>query len=1030
MASILEEHRIVTSRRRPDDKPAEYAGDLARDLAREIEGEVRFDAGSRALYSTDGSNYRKVPVGVVIPKSIDDVVTTVALCRRYHAPILARGGGTSLAGQCCNAAVVMDFTKYLNRLIDIAPGEKRARVQPGIVLDTLRNEAHRYGLTFGPDPATHNHNTLGGMIGNNSCGAHSVMAGKTEENIEELEILTYDGLRMRVGATNEDELEQIIQAGGRRGEIYAGLKALRDRYAREIRRRFPKIPRRVSGYNLPELLPENGFHVARALVGTECTCVLTLEATVRLVWNPPGRTLLVLGYPNIFEAGDHVPDVMHFKPIACEALDDLLIQNMKIKGTHVQDLQLLPEGKGWLLLEFGGHNKAESDEAARKLMTKLKGKSGAPTMKLFDDAEEEKTVWEIREAGLGATAWVPGEHVTWEGWEDSAVPPDRVGDYLRDLHRLYQKHKYFGALYGHFGQGCIHTRISFDLETAVGLENYRSFMEEATDLVVRYGGSISGEHGDGQSKAEFLGKMFGDEILEAFREFKSIWDPEWKMNPGKVVDPYRIDENLRLGLDYRPPEAETHFHFSQDNSSFSQATLRCVGIGECRRHHKGTMCPSYRATMEEMHSTRGRAHLLFEMIQGEVLKDGWKNEAVFDSLDLCLSCKGCKGDCPVNVDMATYKAEFLSHYYEGRSRPREAYSMGLISEWARLASLAPELVNFVTQTPGLNELAKRIGGIAPERKLPPFASQTFQSWFHHRTAQPLGGAKVLLWPDTFNNYFHPEIAAAAVEVLEAAGFDVVVPRRHLCCGRPLYDYGMLSLAEQWLRDTLTAMRPYLDSGTPIVGLEPSCAAVFRDELIDLFPHDEDAKRLHQQTFTLAEFLEKKAPDFRPSKLARKALVHGHCHQKAVIGMGAEKEVLGKLGLQVQLLDEGCCGMAGSFGFEEKKYELSQKVGELGVLPAVRSAPKDDLVIADGFSCRTQIEQGTDRRALHLAQVLQMALRQKRTPLRGDYPERGRFLLKRNDGRGRELAMAGWGLAVGGGLAWWLLKRTARDALAR
>ena len=1025
MATLLLNDSIPATgpRWRAGDAPPDYAAQLEDELRREIAGEVRFDAGSRALYSTDGSNYRQVPIGVVVPRSVEDVVATIAACRRFGAPILARGGGTSLAGQCCNVAVVLDCSKYFNRILMLDPQHKLARVQPGVVLDWLRDEANRHGLTFGPDPATHNHNTLGGMIGNNSCGVHSVMAGKTEDNVEELDILTYDGVRLRVGPATEPEIEQIIAAGGRRGEIYAGLKRIRDTYGDLIRKRYPKIPRRVSGYNLNQLLPENGFHVARALVGTECTCAFVLEATLRLVPNPKARSLVALGYPDIFSAGDHVPEVMAARPIGCEALDEMLIRNMRIKGLDVKDLPLLPPGKGWLLVEFGGDSKKESDAAAHRMMDSLKSKPDAPHIRLFDDPKQEKLIWEIREAGLGATAWVPGEHVTWEGWEDSAVPPDRVGPYLRDLKKVYDKHGYNGALYGHFGQGCIHTRVTFDFQTAEGLSNYRAFMEDATDLVVRYGGSLSGEHGDGQSKAEFLRKMYGDELIQAFREFKSLWDPEWKMNPGKVVDAYRIDENLRLGADYRPAEHPTHFHFLQDGGSFNQATLRCVGVGECRRHEKGTMCPSYRATMEEMHSTRGRAHMLFEMAQGEVLHDGWKSDAVFDALDLCLSCKGCKGDCPVNVDVATYKAEFLSHYYESRLRPRHAYSMGLIHRWARLASLAPEIVNFVGSAPGLGRLVKTAGDIAPERSMPKFARQTFKSWFRHR-ARRHSDSKVILWADTFNNYFHPEVAAAAVEVLESAGFEVLVPAAPLCCGRPLYDFGMLDTAKRLLRRTLAALRPQIEAGVPMVGLEPSCVTVFRDEMPDLLPHDEDAGRLRHQTFALAEFLAKKAPHYQPPRLERKAIVHGHCHQKAILGMDREEKLLSKMGLDVTMLDDGCCGMAGSFGFEPSKYELSMKVGSLGVLPKVRDAAKDTLILADGFSCKTQIQQATDRRALHLAQILQMATVEG-PHAGGDYPERRWRKLPRNDGYTRELLTAGAGLALGGLL--YLASRNGRSA---
>ncbi|HVW00683.1 MAG TPA: FAD-binding oxidoreductase, partial [Planctomycetaceae bacterium] len=579
---------------------------LERDLKRRISGEVRFDVGSRALYATDGSNYRQVPIGVVIPKDNDDVIAAVEMCRKYGAPILGRGGGTSLAGQCCNVAVIFDFSKYMHKILELDPKRKIARVQPGVVLDWLRNEAEKHHLTFAPDPSTHNHCTLGGMIGNNSCGVHSVMGGKTEENAIELDILLYEGLRMRVGQTSDAELERIIREGGRRGEIYERLRALRDKYADEIRKRYPQIPRRVSGYNLNRLLPENGFDVAKALVGTESTCVMVLEATLRLVDSPPKRSLLVLGYPDVYTAGDHIMEVLEAGPVGLEGVDDRLIDDMKRTGIHPENTKLLPDGGGWLLVEFGGETKDESDGKARKLMEKLKQKSDAPTMKLYDDPPTEEAIWKVRESGLGATAHVPGAKITWEGWEDSAVPPEKLGGYLRDFRKLLDKYGYACCLYGHFGQGCVHTRIDFDLETAAGIKKFREFLHEAADTVVSYGGSLSGEHGDGQSKAEMLPKMFGNEIVEAFNEYKSIWDPAWKMNPGKVVKPYRVDQNLRLGTDYAPPHVDTHFSYPDDHNNFGRVSLRCVGIGECRRQEKGTMCPSYRVTMEEKHTTRGR----------------------------------------------------------------------------------------------------------------------------------------------------------------------------------------------------------------------------------------------------------------------------------------------------------------------------------------------------------------------------------------------------------------------------------------
>jgi FAD/FMN-containing dehydrogenase/Fe-S oxidoreductase len=973
---------------RKSPKPPVDAEALAARLRRKIRGEVRFDPGSRALYATDGSNYRQVPIGVVIPRDAEDVIETVALCRQFGAPILGRGGGTSLAGQCCNAAVIMDFSKYMNRLVELNPKEKFAIVQPGIICDGVRDEAEKYHLTFGPDPATHAWCTIGGMLGNNSCGVHSQMAGRTADNVEELEILTYDGLRTRVGRTSDADLAKIIGDGGRRGEIYVALKKLRDKYARLIRKRYPDIPRRISGYNLDELLPEAGFHVARALVGSESTCVIVLEAKLKLVHSPPSRSLLVLGYPDVFTAGDHVPEVSASGAIGLEALDKKFIIDLRLKHLQEDNMKLLPSGGGFLLVEYGGDTKMESDAKAMKFMAKLRLRPNAPTMKLFDNREEEERIWKVRESGLGATAHIPGEEENWEGWEDSAVPPEHVGAYLRDLKKLYDKYGYVGSLYGHFGQGCIHTRINFDLKTAAGVQKFRSFIDEATTLVLKHGGSLSGEHGDGQSRAEFLYKMFGPELIEAFHEFKTIWDPQWKMNPGKVVRPFRIDENLRYGPEYRTQEPTKDFHYVDDGWSFARAMERCVGVGECRRHNSGTMCPSYMVTHEEMHSTRGRARLLFEMMQGDVLRDGWRSKAVKESLDLCLSCKGCKGDCPVNVDMATYKAEFLSKYYKHRVRPRHAYAFGLIHNWARLGGLMPGMANFFSQSQWTSGLMKWFVGMAPERQVPAFAHENFKHWFKRRPETHPARPAVVLWPDTFNNYFHPEVAKAAVEVLEDAGFRIIVPQTNMCCGRPLYDYGMLATAKRWLRDILDTMRTEIQAGLPFVVLEPSCCAVFRDELCNMLPHDQDAARLRNQTFLLDEFLQKKTPkDYRMPQLRQKALVHMHCHHRAAMGIDCHKQVLSRMGLDFEVLDSGCCGMAGAFGFEKgEHYEVSIKCGERVLLPRVREAPENQLIITSGFSCREQMHQCAGKRAHHLAEVLQMALQTGRREAVQQKPE--------------------------------------------
>jgi FAD/FMN-containing dehydrogenase/Fe-S oxidoreductase len=968
----------------------DYAAELGRALRRTVAGEVRFDAQARALYAFDASIFRQVPIGAVLPRDGDDAQAALELCRRFGAPVFGRGCGTGLVGQTVNAAVVFDFSKYMNQVLTLDPQRRQARVQPGTICDTLRDAAEQYGLTFGPDPATHDHATLGGMIGNNSCGTHSVMAGKTADNIDELEILTYDGLRTRVGATTDNQLVQIIAAGGRRGEIYAGLKHLRDTYADAIRTGLPDIPRRVSGYNLDALLPENGFHVARALVGTESTCALVLEATAALVHSPPKRTLVVLGYPDIGSSGDDVPWLMDFDLIACEFTSQHVVDSLHRKGFHFSGQDLLPEGTAWVLVEFGGQTQEEADGKAHELVAALDKRQDGPSHKLYDDPEEETRVWEIRRHSAGAARQpiAGGGHGGWPNWEDAAVAPDRMGDYLRDFVALLDRFGYDGVFYGHWGQGCVHCRIDWQLRTAEGVATYRRFMEQAADLVVAYGGSLSGEHGDGHGRAELWPKMFSPELMRAFTEFKRIWDPDNRMNPHKLIDPYPLDSHIHQGTTHRPLQLSTRFGYPEDGSNFADAVGRCYGVGKCRHLHGGVMCPSFMVTREEKHSTRGRARLLQEMAESSgPIKGRWRSAEVKEALDLCLACKGCKGDCPIKVDMATYKAEFLSHYYAGRLRPRQAYALGLIPVWARLASHAPRLANTLTQAPGISRVAKLAGGVAPQRHPPPFATQTFRSWFAGHTPRYPDAPPVLLWPDTFVNYFEPQVGIAAVEVLEAAGFRVTLPDRWVCCGRPLYDYGLLGIARRYLTRTLDVLRPQIEAGVPMIGLEPSCLAVFRDELVNMLPHDEDAKRLRAQSYVLSEFLTRKAPDYRPPQLRRKALVQPHCHHHAVMGFDAEKDLLTAMGLQVEIPDAGCCGMAGSFGYEAgERYQVSTKAGERVLLPAVRAATRDTLIVADGFSCRGQIASGTQRRALHLAQVLQMAIRDGQRGPSGSPPE--------------------------------------------
>ena len=965
--------------RRPGAPPAD-AGALERDLRRQVDGEVRFDAGSRGAYSTDASNYRQVPIGVVVPHTVDAAVAAVEVCRRHGAPVVSRGGGTSLAGPTCNVAGVIDWSKYCHGVVSVDPDARTCVVEPGIVLDELNARLASHNLMFGPRPATHDHCTLGGMLGNNSCGATAQAYGKTVDNVVRLEVLTYDGERFWAGPTTDDDYAAIVAAGGRRAEIYQALRALSDARAAEIRERYPQIPRRVSGYNLDSLLPERGFNVARALTGSESTLVTILHAELRLVPAPAARTLVVLGYPDIASAADAAPRIAPHHPEQLEGIDSRLITFERERRMNPKALHLLPDGHGWLMVIFAGDSKDDADAKAQALIDDLRGGQHEPTVKFYDDPEHEQELADVREVALGATARVPDMPDTWEGWEDSAVPPDRLGDYLRDLQKLYDEFGYSGsALYGHFGHGCVHTRIPFDLVTADGIATFRRFIERAADLVVSYGGSFSGEHGDGQSRGELLPKMFGPELVQAFGQFKAIFDPDNRMNPGKVVAPYRIDENLRLGTSWAPRDYDTFFHYPDDDGRFERAVMRCVGVGKCRHGEGGVMCPSYMVTREEEHSTRGRSRLLFEMLAGHAdspVTGGWRSAEVRDALDLCLACKGCKRYCPVEVDMATMKAEFLAHHYQGRLRPRAHYSMGWLPAVAQLASRAPRLVNAVSQAPVLRDAVTAAGGIDRRRRVPLFARQTLQAWHAGRDHGPAGRrGEVVLWPDTFTNHLTPGVGQAAVEVLEAAGWRVIVPDQPLCCGLTWISTGQLATARRVLQRTLDTLAPHLQRGTKIVGLEPSCTAVFRSDARELMPGNRDVERLGEQTVTLAELLTHHTDGWQPPQVGGQAIAQTHCHQHAIMGYDEDKELLRAAGVDVDVLDAGCCGLAGNFGFEAGHYDVSMACGERALLPAVRDAPPDALVLADGFSCRTQIEQGdTGRTAVHLAEVLAAGLR--------------------------------------------------------
>ncbi|MCT2586573.1 FAD-binding and (Fe-S)-binding domain-containing protein [Actinophytocola gossypii] len=887
----------------------------------------------------DASNYRQVPCAVVLPDGEDDAVAAVAAAREFGVPLVPRGGGTSLAGNATGGGLVLDLSR-LNRIHAIDPGARTARVGPGVVLDDLRAAAGEHGLTFGPDPSTHSRCTLGGMIGNNSCGAHSVAWGTTLDNVVELDVLTHDGRRLTVGA----------------GTDVPELRALADENLAVLRTEFGRLGRQVSGYPLHALLPENGRNVAKALVGTEGTCVVVLGATVRLVPVPAARVLLVLGFADDVAAADAVPSILPHDPLTVESLDERIVALWASRNPEPPPE--LPAGGAWLFVEL-------SDGAAA---TAIAAELGVPHQVLADPGAQ-RTLWRLREEGSGISTRMADGSEAWPGWEDTAVPPERLGAYLRELRALLDRHGLRGLTYGHFGEGCIHIRIDWDLVSQDGVAAYRRFIEEGADLVARHGGSLSGEHGDGQVRAELLPRMYSPAALALFERFRAFWDPAGMMNPGMVVRPYRIDENLRFAA-LKPLPLTTAFSYPHDDGDFAQAARRCVGVAKCRNHSGSVMCPSFQVTGEEKHSTRGRARLLYEMLAGEVVTDGWRSEEVRDALDLCLSCKGCASDCPVNVDMATYKAEFLHHHYRGRRRPASHYSMGWLPLWLRLGSRTPRAANAALASPRMSRALKKIGGIAPRRDLPALAPEPFTRWLRRSTRTR--GRPVVLWPDTFTNFFTPEVGVAAVRVLRAAGFEPLLPKGSVCCGLTWVSTGQLSVARRVMRRTLRVLEPAIAAGLPVVALEPSCLSALRGDVPDLTA-DDRARRLADTSHTLAGFLATHAPQWTPPRIDRTAVTQVHCHQHATLGFTAETRLLADAGITVDRLPAGCCGLAGNFGFEPDHYEVSQALAERALLPAVRAASPDTLVLADGFSCRVQVAQNSDRRAVHLAEALAAGL---------------------------------------------------------
>ncbi|MFF7648318.1 FAD-binding and (Fe-S)-binding domain-containing protein [Streptomyces sp. NPDC007983] len=952
------------------------ADELEQALRRAVRGDVSFDAASRALMTMDASNYRRVPAGVVAPRDADDVAGALAVCRERGVPVVARGGGTSIAGQATGLGVVLDFTRHMRRIVSLDPERRTAVVQPGVILDELRTAAGAHGLTFGPDPSTHSRCTLGGMIGNNSCGSHSVAWGTTADNVRELDVLTYGGERVRA-AQGLDALPVRLREA---------LRSLAGDHLALLRTGFPELPRRISGYALDELLPEKNADVARALTGSEGTLGVLTEATVRLVEAPAARALAVLGYPDESAAAEAAHTLLPYGPLTVEGMAADLV--VGASG--------LPKGAAWLFVEVGGAGREEAYARAEEIARAAAHATTDHTV--VADPAGQRALWRVREDASGTATRMPDGAEAWPGWEDCAVPPARLGAYLRDFRALMAQHGLRGTPYGHFGDGCIHVRIDFDLMREAGVRVFRDFSTDLADLVVAHGGSLSGEHGDGLARAELLPRMYGDEMVGLFGRFKDLWDPAGGLNPGVLARPRRLDQDLRFDVLPRRP-VDVEFGYPHDGGDFSAAVRRCVGVAKCRNEAvsgASVMCPSYRATGEEQHSTRGRARLLHEMLAGEVVRDGWRSEEVRDALDLCLSCKGCRSDCPVGVDMATYKAEFLHHHYEGRVRPAAHYAMGWLPVWLRAAALlrAAPVANAASGVGFLSAVAKRAGGIAPERDIPELAREPFTRWWrgHARTVRsspetartvvsPVEGAgprsgipeaarTVVLWPDTFTNYLSPSVGQAAVRVLEAAGLRVVVPPKPVCCGLTWVSTGQLDRARAVMRRTLDVMAPALDAGLPVVGLEPSCTAALRTDLPELLgPDDPRAARLADSVRTFAQTLEEYAPDWQPPKVDRPVVGQTHCHQHAVLGDAADRRLRERAGLTGEL-SGGCCGLAGNFGFEAGHYDVSVACAEDQLLPSVRNAEENAEVLADGFSCRTQLDQlDGGRPARHLAEVL-------------------------------------------------------------
>jgi FAD/FMN-containing dehydrogenase/Fe-S oxidoreductase len=922
---------------------------LARLLRDRGVGEVDVGTRRRAEYSTDASNYRVVPAAVVFPRHVDDVLATLHVCRASGLPVTLRGGGTSVAGNAVGPGVVLDCSRHLDRVLAVDAAARTAVVEPGVVLDALQRATAPHGLRFGPDPSTHARCTFGGMVGNNACGPRALSTGRTSDNVVALDVVTGAGDRVTVGAGVP---------------LPPAVAAVVRRHLATIRTELGRFPRQASGYSLEHLLPERGSDLAKALVGTEGTCAVVLRATVRLVEAPAATALAVLGYPDMAAAADAVTGLLPRAPLAVEGIDARLVDVVR-RRRGAAAVPELPPGAAWLFVETGGETAAAARAAARALVG-----DAAAGGALVCDGSRAVALWRIREDGAGLAGRTAAGEPAWPGWEDAAVPVRSLGRYLRDLATLLAEHRLDGISYGHFGDGCIHQRIDFPL--AERPDRFRAFLLDAARLVASYGGSLSGEHGDGRARGELLPLMYSPAALAAFAAFKAALDPHDLLNPGVVVRPRPLDADLRLPA-ARPLRSGLGFAYGLDRGDFTTAVHRCVGVGKCRADltAAGTfMCPSFVATRDEKDSTRGRARVLQEMANGTLVRDGWRSREVHDVLELCLSCKACASDCPAGVDMATYKSEVLHQTYRRRLRPRAHYTLGWLPRWAGLASGVPGVVNAVLRTAPAAAVASRVAGVDPARSLPVFAAETFRAGWARRHRPPRAdGEPVLLWVDTFTDFFAPDVAWAAARLLEGAGFAVHLPQRRVCCGLTWLTTGQLGAARRRLRRSLAVVAPYVAAGLPVVGLEPSCTALLRSDAVELLPAPGPAPAVAAATRTLAELLTERRPDRAPPDLAGTTIVaQPHCHHHAVMGFAPDRALLARTGAAVRTV-AGCCGLAGNFGMERAHLDVSVRIAEHALLPAVREAGPGAVVLADGFSCRTQLAQLAGRRALHLAQLL-------------------------------------------------------------